>query len=127
MVSGKKCLLARSSEQNEQMPAEPPVTVTPTGGASEGTSAAKPAFIASSVAYFHPSVFCRVDFLPLLPRDVAQKWFSSVASLCELFLESRGPTHNLVPIKVWDLVLLSVPHCFLLSSIHLRIKAIVKK
>lgn len=62
MVLGKKCLLAHSSEQNEQMPAEPPVTVMPTGGARKDPSAAKPAFIASSVAYFHPSVFLSCRF-----------------------------------------------------------------
>lgn len=57
MVAGKKCLLAHSSEQNEQMPAEPPITVTPTGGAGEGRRRQNPAFTASSVACFHPGPF----------------------------------------------------------------------
>lgn len=62
MVSGKKCLLTHSSEQNEQMPAEPPITVMPTGGVREGLFAAKPPFIASSVAFSHSSVFLSCRF-----------------------------------------------------------------
>lgn len=117
MVAGKKCLLAHSSEQNEQMPAEPPITVTPTGGAGEGRRRQNPAFIASSVACFYPGPFSSRLFSTSSDSGRrAQAVFPPCARHVKCFSKAKAAESRIYfPPKFWTLsfssLFLTAFHC----------------
>lgn len=118
MVAGKKCLLAHSSEQNEQMPAEPPITVTPTGGAGEGRRRQNPPSLRLLSLVFTRVRFRHADFPPPPPASGrrAQAVFPRCARHVKCFSKAKAAESRIYfPPKFWTLsfssLFLTAFHC----------------
>lgn len=116
MVAGKKCLLAHSSEQNEQMPAEPPITVTPTGGAGEGRRRQKPCLHCVFCRLFSPgSVFIMPIFHLLRLGMSRTSSFPPCARRVKCFSKAKAGSRVYFPPKFWTLsyssLFLTAFHC----------------